>query len=53
MRQEGKDVALIGYGHSVLECLAAAEILKNVSTTRNLYFVTLILFRLYECSLIF
>ena len=30
MRRSGKDVAIVGYGSSVLECLAAAEILAKV-----------------------
>ena len=31
VRRSGKDVAIVGYGHSVLECLAAAETLEKVS----------------------
>ena len=30
VRRAGKDVALLGYGHSVLECMAAAELLAKV-----------------------
>lgn len=32
MRRSGKDVALVGYGQSVNECLAAAEMLDKVRT---------------------
>lgn len=31
VRRVGKDVAIVGYGHSVLECMAAAEMLEKVS----------------------
>lgn len=31
VRRSGKDVAIVGYGHSVLECLAAAEMLEKAS----------------------
>jgi 1-deoxy-D-xylulose-5-phosphate synthase len=31
VRKSGKDVALVGYGQSVNECLAAAEMLQKVS----------------------
>lgn len=29
VRRSGKDVAIVGYGHSVIECLAAAEMLAK------------------------
>lgn len=34
VRRSGKDVAIVGYGHSVVECLAAAEVLENVRCSR-------------------
>jgi len=35
VRRSGKDVAIVGYGHSVLECMAAADLLAaaGVSAT--------------------
>lgn len=33
VRRSGKDVAIVGYGHSVVECMAAAEMLADAGVT--------------------
>ena len=39
MRRSGRDVAIVGYGHSVLECMAAAEMLEKVSYRRKFFII--------------
>jgi len=49
VRRSGKDVALVGYGHSVNECLAAAEILSQVRKWSSLRIILLFFF-LHVCN---